>query len=146
MSTAAEPVATQAQVAPISGLVPMIRVTDVERSAAFYRLLGFEIGNRVPRVGPPHWAWLYQPKAAEWKRGANLMLVRGEGGFESNPDTHVVLYLYAANLVELRQELIAANGKVSEITYPEYLPKGEFQTHDPDGYTVMVAQSFEDTP
>jgi hypothetical protein len=27
--------------APISGLVPMIRVTDIERSAVFYRLLGF---------------------------------------------------------------------------------------------------------
>ena len=37
--------------APISGLVPMIHVADVERSAAFYRLLGFEIGNAVPRGG-----------------------------------------------------------------------------------------------
>lgn len=44
--------------APISGLVPMIHVADVERSAAFYRYLGFEIGNSVPRGGNRmEWAW-----------------------------------------------------------------------------------------
>jgi hypothetical protein len=32
----------------------MIHVADVERSAAFYRLLGFEVGNAVPREGPMH--------------------------------------------------------------------------------------------
>ena len=144
MSAAAEHVATQAQVAPISGLVPMIRVTDVERSAAFYRLLGFEIGSRVPHVGPPHWAWLYQPKAADWKRGANLMLVRGECPVKAVEE--VLFYLYAADLVALRQQLIVAGVKVGEIEYPEYLPKGEFRTQDSDGYTLMIAQSDADTP
>src|SRR5690349_10800384 len=72
--------ATQPQVseaAPLTGLVPMIRVADVERSAAFYGLLGFEIGNKVPRTGTPHWAWLYAPKVDNWKHGPNLMVVRG---------------------------------------------------------------------
>ena len=125
----------------------MIRVADVERSAAFYRLLGFEIGNYVPRdQSPMHWAWLYQPKAPNWKCGANLMLMRGEGGFESDPDTHVTLYLYATSLVSLRQELIDAGVKVSQISYPEYLPKGELAAHDPDGYAVMIGQSFEGSP
>jgi catechol 2,3-dioxygenase-like lactoylglutathione lyase family enzyme len=36
---------------PVSGLVPMIHVADVEASAAFYRHLGFEIGNQVPKTG-----------------------------------------------------------------------------------------------
>ncbi len=62
--------------APINALVPMIRVADVERSAKFYELLGFHIGNYVPREAPPmHWAWLFQPGAPNWKTGANLMLV-----------------------------------------------------------------------
>ena len=47
---------SQVDAAPLTGLVPMIRVADVEQSAAFYRLLGFEIGNKVPREGSPHWA------------------------------------------------------------------------------------------
>jgi hypothetical protein len=123
----------------------MIHVGDIERSAAFYRLLGFEIGNRVPRTGQPHWAWLYQPQAANWKQSANLMLVRGNGSVR--PDSKIVLfYLYATDLVGLRTRLIAERVIVSEISYPEYLPAGEFRTEDPDGYTLMLAQAGQDTP
>lgn len=149
MSEAATPL-QRVEHAPVNAIVAMIRVADVERSAEFYRLLGFEIGNYVPRPLPPdcamHWAWLYQPNAPNWKTGANLMLVRGVGGFECDPDTHVVLYLYAADLAALRERLLQANIKAGKIEYPEYLPKGEFQTHDPDGYTVMIAQSYEQSP
>ena len=131
--------------APINAAVAMIRVRDVERSTAFYRLLGFAIGNYVPREAPPmHWAWLYQPQAPNWKTGANLMLVRGE--LNKSPDMPVVLYLYAADLIAVRQQLIAAGVEAGEIGFPEYLPKGEFEAHDPDGYTVMVAQSYEQSP
>ena len=138
--------AVQPQIAaPINALVPMIRVADVERSAKFYELLGFQIGNYVPREAPPmHWAWLYQPGAPNWKTGANLMLVRSKE--QSGGEQPVVLYLYAAELVALRQQLIGMGVNVSAITYPEYLPKGEFELHDPDGYTVMVGQSYEGSP
>jgi len=55
--------ATTNDSAPVSGIVAMIRVADVTKSAAFYRNLGFEIGNSDE--GPPfHWVWLYQPKAS----------------------------------------------------------------------------------
>ena len=131
--------------APINALVPMIRVADIQRSAKFYELLGFQIGNYVPREAPPmHWAWLYQTGAPNWKTGANLMLVRGKE--QSASEQPVVLYLYAADLVALRQQLIGMQINVSAITYPEYLPKGEFELRDPDGYTVMVAQSYEGSP
>lgn len=58
----------------------------------------------------------------------------------------VVLYLYANNLVELRNELIQAGQTPGEITYPDYLPKGEFSITDPDGYCLMVAQKDLETP
>lgn len=90
------------------------------------------------------WAWLYQPQAANWKTGANLMLLRGEEKLEGKP--LVVLYLYAADLIALRQQLIDDGLTVGAITYPWYLPKGEFELHDPDGYAVMVAQTFEGSP
>jgi catechol 2,3-dioxygenase-like lactoylglutathione lyase family enzyme len=123
----------------------MIRVADVERSAVFYRLLGFEVGNKVPRTGRPHWAWLYQPKAESWKRGANLMVVTGER--LPKPDAYEVLYyLYATDLVQTRQRLQTAGVTVSEISHPEYLPGGEFSTEDPDGHRLMIAQSGDDTP
>jgi hypothetical protein len=47
----------------INAIVPMIHVADVQRSADFYGLLGFEIGNRVPRTGEMEWAWLYSRAA-----------------------------------------------------------------------------------
>lgn len=132
------------EIAPISAIVPMIRVAEVERSAAFYRQLGFEIGNYVPRDGGPMgWAWLYAPKAADWKRGPNLMVTCSE---ETVSPQAVLFYLYAADLKALRDTLIRKGVVAGEITYPEYLPDGEFRVEDPDGYVLMIAQSTSDTP
>lgn len=129
----------------ITGLVCMIHVAEVERSIAFYRLLGLEVGNKVPPEGRLQWAWLYSPQAADWRRGPNLMLARSSRPL--NPDAQQVLfYLYAQDLPKLRSALISAGIKVGEIDYPEYLPKGEFRTDDPDGYCLMIAQSTADTP
>jgi len=123
----------------------MIHVADMDRSIEFYRRLGFDVGNSVPREGPMHWAWLYAPNAPDWKRGPNLMLSRtGRPIDESAQD--VLFYLYAADLPGLRDRLLAAGIKASAISYPDYLPKCEFRVQDPDGYTLMIAQSAADTP
>ena len=123
----------------------MIHVADVERAIEFYRLLGFEVGNSVPKDGPKHWAWLYCPAVENWKNGANLMVTRTARPL--NPDAQDVLfYLYASDLVALRDDLIAKGVKASEIRYPEYSPKGEFRIDDLDGYCLMVAQSGTNTP
>lgn len=129
----------------ISGLVPMIHVEDVERSAAFYRLLGFEIGNYVPPAGPKHWAWLYSGNAGDWKRGPNLMVTRSSHAIDSDAQ-EVLLYLYAHDLKAVREVLLTNGVAAGEIRYPEYLPDGEFRVADPDGYTLMIAQSAADTP
>jgi|KBSMisStaDraftv2_1062788.scaffolds.fasta_scaffold05381_4 catechol 2,3-dioxygenase-like lactoylglutathione lyase family enzyme len=132
---------------PVNSIVAMVRVADVMKSAAFYRHLGFEIGNAVPREQPHHWAWLYQPKATNWKTGANLMLVSGEvRGTTASKDRAVLFYLYARDLTGLREELLAKGFAASEITFPPYLPEGEFRLEDPDGYTLMIAQSGQETP
>ena len=123
----------------------MIHVEDVERSAEFYRLIGFEIGNYVPRSGAMEWAWLYAPKAADWKRGPNLMLTRSARRIDADAQD-VLFYLYASDLQSLRTMLLANGVAAGEISYPEYLPNGEFCVRDPDGYTLMIAQSAADTP
>ena len=144
----AEAAAIRTQPAPINAVVAMIHVADVERSAEFYRQLGFEIGNYVPREAPPmHWAWLYQPRATTWKSGANLMLSRDR---RPNPldreEPQVLFYLYAHDLKGLRGELLAKGLTPGEISYPEYLPSGEFELYDPDGYRLMIGQSYEGSP
>ena len=132
---------------PVSSVVAMIRVADVMNSAKFYRSLGFEIGNAVPREEPHHWAWLYQPKALNWKKGANIMLVSGDvPGTISSRDKTVLFYLYARDLKGLREELLEKGFAATEITHPDYLPEGQFRLEDPDGYTLMIAQSGQETP
>ena len=130
---------------PISALVPMIHVEDVARSAAFYRLLGFEIGNYVPPTGPMHWAWLYSVKADDWKRGPNLMLTRSSRAINADAQ-EVLFYLYAKDLKSVRNVLLANGVAAGNIDYPDYLPDGEFRVFDPDGYTLMIAQAAADTP
>jgi catechol 2,3-dioxygenase-like lactoylglutathione lyase family enzyme len=130
---------------PISGLVPMIHVADMDRSVAFYRQLGFEVGNYVPRVGPMHWAWLYAPKVADWRRGPNLMLVRSDCAVDGHA-SEVLFYLYASDLQTLRTSLVGQGVNATEITYPDYLPDGECRVADPDGYTLMIAQAAANTP
>ena len=128
-------------------LVPMIYVADVERSAAFYRHLGFEIGNYVPRESEPkEWAWLYAPAAEDWKRGPNLMVTRRTGAPRHESATEVLFYLYTPDLKSLRATLLAAGLDPSQISYPDYLPNGELRIVDPDGYALMIAQAAADTP
>lgn len=130
---------------PIGGLVPMVHVRDMDRAVTFYRLLGFEIGNYVPREGPMTWVWLYAPKAPDWKRGPNLMLTKSSRAIDPSAQD-VLFYLYAEDLPALRARLLAAGVAPGEIAYPEYLPDGEFRLADPDGYTLMIAQSGPATP
>jgi catechol 2,3-dioxygenase-like lactoylglutathione lyase family enzyme len=129
----------------ITGLVPMIHAADVERSIGFYRLLGFDVGNYQPREGPKEWAWLYAPKAADWRRGPNLMVTSSERPIDAGAQD-VLFYLYAADLQAVRSTLLASGIAAGEIDYPEYLREGEFRVKDPDGYTLMIAQSSSNTP
>ena len=42
----------------VDGLIPFVRVTDVERSIAFYELLGFEVADTHGNRGQLGWAAL----------------------------------------------------------------------------------------
>ena len=100
---------------------------------------------KVPATGLMHWAWLYSSESVDWKRGPNLMLTRSECPIDAQSQ-EVLFYLYAADLNALRQELLAKSVSPGAICYPDYLPNGEFRLLDPDGYTLMIAQTAEDTP
>ena len=92
-----------------------------------------------------HWAWLYAPNVPDWRRGPNLMLTRSDRVIEPAVPK-ILFYLYATNLVVLREELVRAGQSPGPIRYPDYLPKGELRLLDPDGYCLMIAQSTNDTP
>ncbi len=50
-----------------------------------------------------------------------------------------MLYMYTPDLVALREQLLASGIAVPSISYPGYMPSGEIQLRDPDGYVVLVA-------
>jgi hypothetical protein len=53
----------------------------------------------------------------------------------------VLFYLYSPNLIALRDSLIAAGLRVSPITCPDYMPKGEVRVDDPDGCSLPIGQA-----
>ena len=118
----------------VFGSIPLARVADVQRSVDFYRLLGMEVrGSLRNSSGELQWVSL----ACE---DAELMFSR-----ESEPvipsQQAVLFYLYSPDLIALREHLIANGVKVSPITYPEYMTKGEICLEDPDGYELLIGQA-----
>jgi catechol 2,3-dioxygenase-like lactoylglutathione lyase family enzyme len=119
----------------IKALIPMAHVADVQRSVDFYNLLGFEaIAIGKHDNGHCYWAHVKSGKA-------HLMFAADSESVGVDKESTVVLYLYADDLIKLREELVAKGVKVSEITYPFYMQKGEVCLNDPDGYVVLIGQS-----
>jgi catechol 2,3-dioxygenase-like lactoylglutathione lyase family enzyme len=112
----------------------MAHVADVQRSVDFYKRLGMELrGSLKNSSGDLQWAHV----ACEQ---AELMLARASEPVVASQQA-VLFYLYSPDLVALRDHLIAAGVRVSPITYPAYMPKGEIRIDDPDGYCLLIGQA-----
>ena len=112
----------------------MAHVADVRRAVNFYKLLGMELHSSLKTSsGELQWAHL----ACEQ---AELMLARASEAVVPSQQA-VLFYLYSPNLIALRGHLIAAGVRVSPITYPDYMRKGEVRVEDPDGYCLLIGQA-----
>ena len=72
----------------------------------------------------------------------HLMLTRSARPMNAGAQD-VLFYIYSAALVAYRNDLISRGVEVGEISYPEYMPEGEFRIDDPDGYCLLIGQSDE---
>jgi hypothetical protein len=120
---------------PIETLVPFVHVADVQRSVAFYSLLGFEARDTYAPDGELEWAWLATD-------GAALMLARADEPIEPSEQA-VLFYLYAPDLEAVRDHLVARRIRPApgEIVDGTPGPRREMRVTDPDGYCLMVAQT-----
>ena len=109
---------------------PMLHVAEIERSIRFYELLGF-VTVDTDRCKPLGWARLHCD-------GGAVMCLRAEEPLDPVRVT-TMLYMYTPDLVALREQLLAAGVAVPSISYPGYMPSGEIQMPDPDGYSVLIA-------
>jgi len=130
----------------------MVHVADVERSVAFYALLGFECASRFSSPdGVTGWADLSSNRA-------RIMLARATAPIDANAQA-VLLYMYSRDVRGLRNHLLMHNladggpppgeGTVDppttgltvfEVVPRFFMPAGELRIHDPDGYCLLVGQ------
>lgn len=116
-------------------LIPMAHVADVQRSLDFYQKLGFEpVSIGKGDDGSCYWAHAKSGKA-------HLMFANDCDSAKVEKESTVVLYMYAEDLVKLREDLINRGVEVSEIEYPFYMKKGQFCLNDPDGYVILIGQA-----
>lgn len=116
-------------------LVPIISVADMERSIAFYKHLGFEVGNTFAPEGAtkPAWAWLQSGEA-------QLMLSAASTPIDEKLQS-VLFYLYTDDVAAARASLLAAGLSPGEIRTEFYAPRDEFELIDPDGYILMITHT-----
>jgi hypothetical protein len=112
----------------------MAHSADVQRSVDFYKQLGMEIRGSL-RNPSSQLQWVHL--ACEQ---AHLMITRASEPVIASQQA-VLFYLYSPDLIALRDHLLASGVKVSPITYPEYMPKGEIRLEDPDGYVLLIGQA-----
>ncbi len=107
----------------------MIHATDMDRSIAFYRLLGFDL---IDTEGEPMgWARMHC-------EGGALMFLKAEHP-EVSHKHGVLFYMYTPDLPAFREHLLANGVSVPQISYPDYSAGGELCFKDPDGYVVIVS-------
>ena len=120
--------------AKVTGLIPIAHAADVQRAVDFYRLLGMGVRDSL-RAPSGELQWIHL--ACEQ---ADLMFTRASEPVTAGQQA-VLFYLYSPDLIALREHLLASGVKVSPITYPEYMPKGEIRVDDPDGYCLLIGQA-----
>lgn len=116
----------------VSDLIPFVHVADPERSAAFYRFLGFEVRDSYHHEGKLDWVFLE-------RSNARLMLARASAPIDPAAQA-VLFYLYARDLDALRAHLIAGGVGAGKIVDGRPGPRREFRLSDPDGYCLIVAE------
>lgn len=119
--------------APVTRLVPFVHVADVERSIAFYALLGFAVERTHGPARRLGWASLTAG-------AAQLMLARADDPID--PDGQAVLfYLYAPDLDGLQRHLRALDVHAGAIRDGSPGPARQMRLRDPDGYVLIVAET-----
>ena len=111
--------------------MPVIYVRNLEASRAFYALFGYE-ERQSGGDADANWAYL--------QHGEHTMLVAATQPPLIQVELPLLIYLYVAELTEVRQRLEEAGHQCELTGYPDHAPGGELRIKDPDGNGVLVGQ------
>lgn len=129
----------------LTRMTPMLHVSDIERSLAFYRDgLGFALIS--PESAVRDWKWAHLRCD-----GVYLML---SGGLQGGPirsgesktgDWPAIYYFYPDDVVALHGTMRARGIEVGELCVTFYRMK-EFSCLDPDGHMLTFGQDTDEPP
>ena len=126
---------------------PYIRVTDVKRSADWYkRLLGFETGMAMPNRSKPTFVRLISPGGAAIMIGDGGDAMSGKKAPDNvrkaisarNAQRVVSLYLRVNSGINALYENTRKRAKVVQPLTTQPYGMREFALRDPDGYEVAI--------
>jgi catechol 2,3-dioxygenase-like lactoylglutathione lyase family enzyme len=128
--------------ARIKALVPMLSVTDLKRTMAFYcDKLGFRVINTFGDA-EPRWCMLDRD-------GTSMMFNQPPPeemtGLPPSSKDFQIYYFYPDDVVSLHEAWKAAGLSVSELRVAMYGMK-EFELRDPDGYWLWFGQNTHEAP
>jgi len=126
--TNSAPIAT----AETYALIPYVHVADLQRSIAFYTLLGFALEQTHDAEGETVWASLRNAES-------RLFLILADAPIDAGAQA-VLFYLWTTDVSAVRDQLIAHDVPVGPIIYPPYMHGGEIRLADPDGYGLLIGQ------
>ena len=120
----------------LTDVTPNLIVSDIDRSAAFYRdLLGFSVVTTVPEQGPFVFVWL--------QRGAVSVFLNARGAGRSAGALSMFMTVEADSIAEGIDALFGAIESKVTVIMPlkdQFYGMREFGILDPDGYVIFFAQ------
>lgn len=121
----------------ITGLVPMLSVTDLSRTIAFYRdLLGFRVVSTYDHQGRTTWAALERD-------GVEIMFNQAPGAWVESRDRSArdfqVYYFGVDDVRALHAALTARGLACSPLRTTDYQMQ-EFELRDPDHYWLWFGE------
>ena len=117
--------------------MPVLQVSDVRASAAFYARLGFEPTGDWDDEGEVYFAIVQRGDVT-----LALQLLRGP----LRVNTHWAAYVYVDDLVALHAEYKSEGLDPTEIRHPEHYGCDDFDVTDPDGHIIAFGQSHNPRP
>jgi catechol 2,3-dioxygenase-like lactoylglutathione lyase family enzyme len=127
--------------ARLTQLRPMLAVTDLQRTMAFYQQCGFEVMGAFGN--PPVWCELHRDgQAVMFNAPPRDSVVRDVP--RSSKD-YQIFYFNADDVVALHAEFKAKGLPVSDLRVAIYQMK-EFELRDPDDYWMWFGQPTDDPP
>jgi len=131
----------------VKQLIPMLNVSDIQRSLAFYQdIAGFEL------ISPPEtvteWEW------AHLRANQAQLMLSGSGGPPPVPESPkqeehenwpVIFYFYPDDVAALHAGLIRQGYRPSPLRVTFYGMK-EFDLYDPDGHLLSFGQETDEPP